>query len=650
MGPILRLQPKLNIEQLYEQLDYSQGVLGKGREFVTQYLLDDGVDNLEDITVDDLKVYRKYVKSLLMINKNQKKYFMNLLEQVTFAYLIAMNQMLDDKYRVLIPNRAVRNKTVGFMLTSDVTDASGINYDLRSRYQMYLSETIAESKVSEYIKAMDILKLESIRIQNGENPLRVPELKYEGKEIFLLYHPSYEIARTFYYIRDKEELLFDFSVATSAVLKRQIFKMLKHVLETKDNRHDRRERFIVPLKMLYQYCIRSGIGDIEQITEKEIEGFRRSMDGKVGTKTDTYMQIVDNICMYLFLDAKHTNWKANAWYLERFDFEDGRMNPAREIKRFTFGQIENTRNRDQLKNYMKYQIGVSQKSSLQTIRAQYYDILSHLKYLDAKKINVTDTTAEEMESYIQYLDGQGNQPEAFNRSLISIARFYGYMLTQKEIFKAPVYFDYYFKKTFMRHNDRTVSEEKQMEVLKCLKKFPIHIRLMYLNLWCIGLRVNEVCVIKGGAYYWDGKDAWIRIYQSKMKAEKYVPIPIYLYEAMQKYISENKIAADEYIFKNKRGGAYDAGTFSKQMKRLLAAEGIEGYDFKSHDFRHTVGTYLYSHGASIEAIRDYLGHKESDMTRQYLDYMPQVIDEMNEEYFSIKNNSLAKAAKRKGNE
>ena len=40
-----------------------------------------------------------------MINKNQKKYFMNLLEQVTFAYLIAMNQMLDDKYRVLIPNR-----------------------------------------------------------------------------------------------------------------------------------------------------------------------------------------------------------------------------------------------------------------------------------------------------------------------------------------------------------------------------------------------------------------------------------------------------------------------------------------------------------------------------------------------------------------
>ena len=485
MGSIVQIIPKINAERLCEQIGYSNGVLGKAREFVISYLLDDGIDNLEDITVDDLKAYREYVKSLLMINRNQKKYYMNLLEQVTFAYLISMNNRLDYKCSDLISNRAVRNKTVGFMLVSDVTDASEINYDLRSQYQVYLSETIAESKVSEYIKALDILKLESIRIQNEENPLRVPELKYEGREIFLLYHPSYKIAMTFYYIRDKEELLFDFSVATSAVLKRQIFKMLNHVLETKDNRHDRRERFVVPLKMFYQYCIRSGIGDVEQITEKEIEGFRRNMDGKVGTKTDTYMQIVDNIRKYLFLDAKHTNWKANAWYLERFNFEDGRMNPAREIKRFTFGQIENTRNRDQLKNYMKYQIGVSQKSSLQTIRAQYYDILSYLKYLDAKKINVTDTTAEEMESYIKYLDEQGNQPEAFNRSLISVARFYGYMLTQKEIFKAPVYFDYYFKKTFMRHNDRTVAEEKQLEVLKCLKKFPIHIRLMYLNLWCM---------------------------------------------------------------------------------------------------------------------------------------------------------------------
>ena len=32
-----------------------------------------------------------------------------------------------------------------------------------------------------------------------------------------------------------------------------------------------------------------------------------------------------------------------------------------------------------------------------------------------------------------------------------------------------------------------------------------------------------MCTLKGGAYYWDGEDAWIKVYQIKMKAEKMIP-------------------------------------------------------------------------------------------------------------------------------
>ena len=70
--------------------------------------------------------------------------------------------------------------------------------------------------------------------------------------------------------------------------------------------------------------------------------------------------------------------------------------------------------------------------------------------------------------------------------------------------------------------------------------------------------------------------------------------------------------------------------------------GIEDYNFKSHDFRHTVASFLYSNGASIEVVRDYLGHKESDMTKNYLDYIPDLLDAENELYFSEKGNELAK--------
>lgn len=59
-------------------------------------------------------------------------------------------------------------------------------------------------KLHEYVKAMDVLKLEAIRKENISNPLKPKALKYSGEKLFLLYHPDYEVAKTFYYIRDKE--------------------------------------------------------------------------------------------------------------------------------------------------------------------------------------------------------------------------------------------------------------------------------------------------------------------------------------------------------------------------------------------------------------------------------------------------------------
>lgn len=128
-----------------------------------------------------------------------------------------------------------------------------------------------------------------------------------------------------------------------------------------------------------------------------------------------------------------------------------------------------------------------------------------------------------------------------------------------------------------------------------------------------------------------------------------MPIPKILYEQMMEYIRQNNIRADEYVFKNKQGGAYDAGTFCKQMKRCLKEVGIANYSFKSHDFRHTVATNLYLQGVSIEVIRDYLGHKDSNMTKKYLDYMNNELDKANEDYFALEDNKLGVIQKKERN-
>lgn len=638
-----------NIDILHKQFASCKSITGKLRTIVENFLYSKGIYTLDDVDATVKNAYRQYIKGLVGINDQQRKYYQSALDQILLAYLITKNQKLASDVETIIRGRAVRNKVLLYLMEHGIQDCKQIDYDVRSDYKESLKGSGCR-KLHEYIKAMDVLKLEAIRKENISNPLKPKALKYSGEKLFLLYHPDYEVAKTFYYIRDKEELLFDFSLKGSEIVKRQIFKMLTYILEEKKDWHDRRERFLIPLKRLYIFCNENAVEDIELLTAEQIEAFRLSMEGKVGTKTDTYMQIIYNITKYLFITAKNTNWDANIWYLERFSFNNGRVNPAREIERITFNQISDD-NRALLKDYMKYQIGIAQRTSLQTIRCQYYDIVIFLKYCDAEKWSLTEVDAERMEKYISSVDAEDIQAESYNHRIISVARLFDYMKSKKLVEREPLQFDYYLKTVRVKHNDRTVSIENQKQVLKKLKHLPLYLRLMFLNLWCEGIRVCELCVIKAGMYRWDGQDAWLKLYQNKMKKEKCIPIPVELYKIMKKYIEDTGIKADEYVFQNKKGGAYDAGTFTKQMKRELKKVGLTEYDFKAHDFRHTIGTSLNKdYNVSIEAIREFLGHNSSDMTKQYIDFVPEMLDLANENYFSKEENKLAtyiKKGKRK---
>lgn len=368
-----------NIDILHEQFASCKSITGKLRTIVENFLYSKGIYTLDDVDATVKNAYRQYIKGLVGINDQQRKYYQSALDQILLAYLITKNQKLASDVETIIRGRAVRNKVLLYLMEHGIQDCKQIDYDVRSDYKESLKGSGCR-KLHEYVKAMDVLKLEAIRKENISNPLKPKALKYSGEKLFLLYHPDYEVAKTFYYIRDKEELLFDFSLEGSEIVKRQIFKMLTYVLEEKKDWHDRRERFLIPLKRLYIFCNENVVEDIELLTAEQIEAFRLSMEGKVGTKTDTYMQIIYNITKYLFITAKNTNWDANIWYLERFSFNDGRVNPAREIERITFNQISDD-NRALLKDYMKYQIGIAQRTSLQTIRCQYYDIVTFLKLL-----------------------------------------------------------------------------------------------------------------------------------------------------------------------------------------------------------------------------------------------------------------------------
>ena len=205
----------------------------------------------------------------------------------------------------------------------------------------------------------------------------------------------------------------------------------------------------------------------------------------------------------------------------------------------------------------------------------------------------------------------------------------------------PLNFSYYLKTVIIKHNNRMVSCDMQNQLLEKLKYMPLNLRLMFLNLLCTGLRVSEVCAIKAGMYWYNGRDAWLNIYQNKLYKEKCIPIPYELYKLMKDFIDKNELEANDYVFQNKKGKAYSAEYFCEQLKSEFKKAGLTEYDFKSHDFRHTMASSLYQdYDVSIEVLRDFLGHRNSNMTKAYVDYIPEILDKSNEEYFADKDNKL----------
>ena len=224
-----------------------------------------------------------------------------------------------------------------------------------------------------------------------------------------------------------------------------------------------------------------------------------------------------------------------------------------------------------------------------------------------------------------------------------ILQFYNFLVVKGYLKKIPFRHAYYLQKEVHVHHDRSVPERIYTEILSKLAEFPEHLRLMFLHLWCTGIRGSEVCTLTGGDYEEKNGDYWLKVYQVKMKTYKRIPIPEALYKLVQVYKKKNQIGPEEYLFKSKKGGAFQYATLRYQMLKYCEKNQIADgeYIFRSHDYRHNLATLYYDNGISIQAVRDYLGHEYEEMTRHYVDYMPKKLEKASEAYFQEETHSFA---------
>lgn len=537
-----------------------------------------------------------------------------------------------------------KGKVIEFMVSEDMETIADLDYPARVRFEKWLPDHTDSAAYRHYLVSFDRIKQYSvskeIHIAADGKPVRP---NYENTILFLLYHPNPDIRAMFRKATKKHELAWDFTRAVPEKLKRQIFDILHYALEN-DTAFETRRKHLLGLRELYDFCADEKIDDIEQMELAQEQQFK-GLDSE-RLKPYNRVGIISFCRKALFMQTEKINWNAHVWYMECFQIQPERLDAASPVSSISFTEVTHKKNRELLKKYIRYGLGIT-NLSVSVIRGEHSAIRNFLNDIcQDENEDVCSVTPAQMDDYFKKQRQRSVQAETYNKNVMCIQHFFNFLKVRQYIERIPFDAECCLKKIIPRHLDRSVAQEAADEILEKLCCFPETIRIMYLHLWGVGLRISEVCTLKGNAYYIQGKDAWIQVYQIKMRTYKRIPIPDALYKLMKVYLKKHGVKADDYVFQNAKGGAYCKSTFRYNMLKYCELNNIQngGYVFKSHDYRHTIATYFYDTGVPLQSIRDYLGHDYEEMTEQYIDYMPKKIEKASEEYFS--RHSLAACMKR----
>ena len=615
------------IDEESEGIPVPAGRLEHGKE----YMRLQRAKSLANITDEMILAYRQWLREK-DLKKSECQYYEAALE-------IMRNWYFRDEAEKLhrstdLPDIWLAKRVCACLAAYGVREPDDVDVETRDRVKNYF-QALAYKDLRSVMRFTDRIKFAAIK-QKEKQPFSRRIITGMPKKVFLLYYPSYEAVRILYKTRKREELVFDMTRLAGDVIRRQFLAAINYIMHhVQGNNYYFSEYRAMALKELYDTAVEEGWQDIGMLLEKDEERHAKKMRERHIGNAMNYMQVLHMMRYLAFRDKEGIHWHATIWYLDQLSVEDYRENPSEQISILSFDGIERTENRVLLQEYALYMIGVT-SLAFRTIRNRCYRLTYLMKYCDRKSIGVLTMSVEEFDEFFQIIEKENELTAyGFNRVLYIVFDFYQWLILHRKIDAVPFSTELFRKKEIAVHHDRSVGKEDQERTWNALLYFPETIRLMYLHLWTTGLRINEVCTLKAGNYYAKGGTFWLRVYQNKMRSEKDIPIPAELYQLMEQYIRKERRSADDYVFQDQKGDAYKIGAFRNQMKALCDQYGIntEEYHFRSHDYRHTVATGMYNEEIPLSAIRDFLGHQHSDMTKQYIDYIPEVIRKKSREYF-----------------
>lgn len=316
-----------------------------------------------------------------------------------------------------------------------------------------------------------------------------------------------------------------------------------------------------------------------------------------------------------------------------------------------------------VQRYFGHYLSIIRSYSENTIISYRYAFLDFLSFLKFKKINIetmeiTNFNYNLIIGFISYLKDKGNKESSINTKLAIIKSFVTF-LSLEELSNLEEYLK--------------IKNIKQLKYASQYPKFYSHEEIdilleyvasenhdkykkisMFNILYHGALRVTEFCNLKRKDIKIKGNETEIFVEKSKNGKARTILLGKEATKVIKKYLQENVIQNEEYLFTNFNRKAYSRSGIYKMLARTI--EQINKKDkFRNyfnikpfpHILRHSKATHMLDAGIDLITIKEFLGHTWLKSTEMYLHVSKKKQEEILEKNMSKKNIKIARSKKEK---
>ena len=267
-------------------------------------------------------------------------------------------------------------------------------------------------------------------------------------------------------------------------------------------------------------------------------------------------------------------------------------------------------------DFVSYEKGLSKNTQL----SYRNDLLKFSNYLTKKKIlSLNSLNRNDIRNYLLKLKSDGLKPSSISRHIVSIRKFFEYLLQEGLISEDPSALIHSPK--IWKNIPETLSVNEVTTLLSYISslknyRHAFRDKVMVELSYACGLRVSELVNLKLNSIYFE--ESYIHV-TGKGQKDRLIPINKSTLIIIDEYIKTERLKYnidDNHLFLSQHKKFLTRQRIWQIIKKHIKNAGITK-NISPHTLRHSFATHLLENGGTLRAIQEMLGHSNISTTEIY---------------------------------